>query len=76
MQAAAGDTHWDKCFAFVKRMVEAVPEKERKVRPQQPAGKSAAADADAEKPAETSAEAPAEKATEAPAEKARLTQIS
>lgn len=30
-QAAAGDGHWDKCFAYVERMVAAVPEEQRKV---------------------------------------------
>jgi hypothetical protein len=31
-RAAAGDGHWDKCFAYVERMVAAVPEEQRKVR--------------------------------------------
>jgi tetratricopeptide (TPR) repeat protein len=46
-QAAAGDGHWDKCFAYVERMVAAVPEEQRKVRPQQPAaGENASANGD------------------------------
>lgn len=64
MQAAAGDAHWEKCFELMKRMVAAVPEKQRKVRPQQPpAGDKAAADA-AEKPADAETSA-AEKSADA-----------
>jgi chemotaxis protein histidine kinase CheA len=48
-QAAAGDAHWDKCFDYVKRMVAAVPEEQRKTRPQQ--DKAAADKAAADKAA-------------------------
>lgn len=66
-QAAAGDAHWQKCFDFVKRMVAAVPEEQRKTRPQQPPAGDKAAAADAEKPA---AEKPAEEKAAADGEKA------
>lgn len=41
-QAAGGDDHWKRCFEFVDRMVAAVPESDRKVRPQ-PSKQDAAA---------------------------------
>lgn len=75
-QAAAGDPHWRKCFNYVTRMVAAVPEEQRKTRPQQTAsgdkaaaGEKAAADAAgkpaADKPAAAEEKAAEEKAAEA-----------
>lgn len=46
-QAAAGEPHWKKCFEYVDRMISAVPESERKVRPQPSKAESATAGADA-----------------------------
>mmetsp|Transcript_14445 Transcript_14445/g.43688 ORF Transcript_14445/g.43688 Transcript_14445/m.43688 type:complete len:721 (-) Transcript_14445:878-3040(-) len=64
-QAKGGDGHWKKCFEYVERMVAAVPENERKVRPKagDKAGDAEAAPSDAK--ADMSAPAAENKENEA-----------